>query len=86
MSSGPPRKRSCPITVDEESSISLPFLLQLHEDEVWALAKSDLRRYFLSLQEHTRSFNAVELGQAGPNVERLPLKVSLSLWCLMGIL
>jgi hypothetical protein len=38
----------------EEPSPSIPYLLQLNEDDVWALAKSDLRHYFLTLQAHAR--------------------------------
>jgi hypothetical protein len=42
--------------------VGIPFLLQLKEEDVWSLPKSELRKYFLALQSHAR--NPQDLSEA----------------------
>src|SRR6516162_2427132 len=62
-----PSKKICtsPVTASPLSMdlpVSIPFLLQLKEEDVWSLPKSELRKYFLALQSHAR--NPQDLSEA----------------------
>jgi len=59
-----------------DANISIPFLLRLKEEDVWALRKSDLRKYFLALQSHALSSQPLPDISASPTSHPSPLPVS----------
>jgi hypothetical protein len=53
-----PNKRMCIPTCPPsplEDTVIIPYLLQLHEEDVLTLPKRDLQRYFLAIQAHVKA-------------------------------